>query len=186
MEKNIEYNKILNPMYLLSIVFSVLFFAFLFAPTISYVANGVDGLASGYDIIAVCFSGSALGIYSIVGSAGAVLIVIGLLLFLAAVSSGITLILGILGFVKKFNTEKYISWLIIVNLVLFIAITLLIIVLSDLIVTQKVGLTSYAFTSLFVGYGQILFDILPVLYIVVHKMLVTEINFNKEKTVKSK
>ena len=44
-------------------------------------------------------------------------------------------------------------------------------VLSNLIINQNVGLSSYAFTSLFVGYGQIAFNILPILYVVVHSTI---------------
>lgn len=184
MEKTTHYNMILNPMYLLSVFYGIFYIAFLFAPTISYVADGVAGVATAFDIMAVCFSGSSLGIYSIVGGAGAVLIVIGLLLFLGTVFSFVAFVLGIMGLTKKFNTEKYISTLIMINLFLFLAVTVLIIVLSNLIINQNVGLSSYAFTSLFVGYGQIAFNILPVLYVVVHSAIVREIAFSKTMTEK--
>lgn len=184
MEKTTHYNMILNPMYLLSVFYGIFYIAFLFAPTISFVANGVSGVASGWDIISVCFSGSSLGGYSIVGGAGAVLIILGLLLFLGTIFSFVSLILGILGLAKKFNTEKYINALILTNLIIFVAATTLIIVLSNLIINQNVGLSSYAFTSLFVGYGQIAFNILPILYVVVHSTIVREIAFSKTMSEK--
>lgn len=179
MEKTSHYNMILNPMYLLSVFYGIFYIAFLFAPTISFVANGVSGGATAFDVMAVCFSGSALGGYSVVGGAGAVLIIIGLLVFLGTIFSSVALILGIMGLTKKFNTEKYISTLIFINLFIFIAVTILVIVLSNLIINQNIGLSSYAFTSLFVGYGQIAFNILPILYIVVHAAIVREIAFSK-------
>ena len=174
-----QYSMVLNPMYFLSVFYGIFYIAFLFAPTISFVANGVSGYASGWDVMAVCFSGSSLGGYSIVGSAGAVLIILGLLLFLGTIFSVVALILGILGLTKKVNAEKYISILVLINLFMFVAATILIVVLSNLIISHNVGLSSYAFTSLFVGYGQIAFDILAVLYIVVHSIVVKEIAFSK-------
>lgn len=179
MEKTTHYNMILNPMYLLSVFYGLFYIGFLFAPVITFVADGVQGSASGFDIIAVCFSGSSLGSYSIVGLAGAVLIILGLIMFLGTVLSLIAFILGILGLAKKCNTEKYINVLIIINLFMFVAATVLIIVLSNLIINQNVGLSSYAFTSLFVGFGQIAFNILPILYVVVHSAIVREIAFSK-------
>ena len=92
--------------------------------------------------------------------------------------------LGVLGLAKKFNTEKYINALILTNLIIFVAATTLIIVLSNLIINQNVGLSSYAFTSLFVGYGQIAFNILPILYVVVHSTIVREIAFSKTMSEK--
>ena len=174
-----QFSMVLNPMYFLSVFYGIFYIAFLFAPTISFVANGVQGYASGWDVMAVCFAGSSLGGYSIVGLAGAALIILGLLLFLGTIFSIVALILGVLGLIKKVDTEKYISILILINLFMFIAATILIVVLSNLIVSQNVGLSSYAFTSLFVGYGQIAFDILAGLYIIVHSVVVKEIAFAK-------
>lgn len=174
-----HFSMVLNPMYFLSVFYGIFYIAFMFAPTISFVANGISGYASGWEIIAVCFAGSSLGGYSIVGLAGAALIILGLLLFLGTIFSVVALVLGILGLIKKVNTEKYISILILVNLFMFIASTILIVVLSNLIVSQNVGLSSYAFTSLFVGYGQIAFDILAVLYIILHSIIVKEIALAK-------
>ena len=181
MPKVKENLTVVKPMYILAVVYAVLFLSFMFAPMISYVADGVFSYVNGYQIVGICFNGSALGSYSIVGSAGALLIIMGLLLFLATLMAVACLVLGVLGLTKKCSPAKYINAIVWGSLVFFIACLIIVIIVSDLIINKNIGLTSYDFTSVYLGFGQAVLVVLPILYLITHK-IVTQDMSNKSNS----
>ncbi len=182
MPKVKENMTVVKPMYILAVVYAVLFLSFMFAPMISYVADGVFSYANGYQIVGICFNGSALGSYSIVGSAGALLIIMGLLLFLATLMALACLVFGILGLIKKCSFEKYINSMVWGSLIFFIICLVIVIVVSDLIINKNIGLTSYAFTSVYLGFGQAELVVLPILYLITHKIVTQDIAVSKNQS----